>query len=184
MWVAVLGIAAVVAGVAVNRRTHREAQHRQQTSGDEGDWSGPDEYERLTGISKESYEWRLLVATQSEMMGEWTVTPDDAPAYTRQGMLERGSVDDVRLEGDGLEAALVVLFRSDDRPGCVFGWRCPIWPAPSPDPEDPDSTRRDGPGSWLSGFPSSATLRPAFRPAIPTPRESLGFGTDAATWGD
>ena len=38
--------------VVVNRRTHREAQHRQQTSGDEGDWSGPDEYERLTGISK------------------------------------------------------------------------------------------------------------------------------------
>lgn len=38
------------------------------------------------------------------------------------------------MEGAGTEAAaLVVLFRSDDRPDCVFGWRIPIWPVPAPD---------------------------------------------------
>ena len=137
-WWWVLGIAAGLAGVVANRRMDHNARPRPSSSVDEGDWSGPDEYERLTSISKESYEWRLLVAAQSHLMGEWTVTPDNAPPYTREGMLEHGSVDDVRLEGDGLEAALVVLFRSDDRPGCVFGWRCPIWPAPSPDPDDDD----------------------------------------------
>src|SRR4029453_15318581 len=99
-WVGALGIAAVVAGVASyhgNRKAHPPSQRL-------GDWngSGPDEYERLTGISKESYEWRLLVAAQSLMMGEWTITPEDGPEYTRQGVLDRGSVDDVRLEGEGL----------------------------------------------------------------------------------
>lgn len=138
-WVAVVGVAAVVGGVAVSRL--RSAAGVGPCGGcDEGDWSGPDEYTRLTGISKESYEWRLLVATQSEMMGEWTVIPEDAHANTRQGVLERGSVDEVRLDNEGLDAALIVLFRSDDRPGCVFGWRIPIWPAPTPDPEDVDST--------------------------------------------
>jgi hypothetical protein len=159
-WVAVLGIAVVVAGVAANRRTHRKAKFRQETSGDEGDWSGPDEYERLTGISNESYEWRLLVAAQSDMMGEWTITPDDAPAHTRQGVLERGSVDDVRLKGDGLDATLVVLFRSDDRPGCVFGWRCPIWPVPSPDPEDPYSTPEGWAWILAIGLPELRDARP------------------------
>lgn len=137
-WIGALGIAAVAAGVATYRR-HRKASTRPLTLG-EVDWSGPDEYERLTGISKESYEWRLLVAAQSLMMGEWTITSEDEPAYTRQGVLDRGSVDDVRLEGDGVDAALVVLFRSDDHPGCVFGWHYPIWPAQSPNPEDPDTT--------------------------------------------
>jgi hypothetical protein len=150
-WVGALGIAAVVAGVDTYRR-HRKAHTRSQTLG-EGDWSGPDEYEQLTGISKESYEWRLLVAVQSLMMGEWTITPENGPAYTRQGVLDRGSVDDVRLEGDGLDAALVVLFRSDDRPGCVFGWRYAIWPAESPDPEDPDTT----PEGWAGCLGSGAS---------------------------
>jgi len=39
----------------------------------------------------------------------------------------------VRLEGDGTDTTLVVLFHSDDRPECQFGWRIPIWPGPAPD---------------------------------------------------
>ena len=81
-WWWVLGIAAGLAGVVANRRMDHNARPRPSSSVDEGDWSGPDEYERLTSISKESYEWRLLVAAQSHLMGEWTVTPDNAPPYT------------------------------------------------------------------------------------------------------
>ncbi len=163
-WWWVVDTAAGLAGVTARGRMDRKAGPRPSSFVDEGDWSGPDEYERLTGISKESYEWRLLVAAQSDMMDEWTITPDGAPAYTRQGVLDGGSVDDVRLEGDGLEAALVVLFRSDDRPGCVFGWRCPIWPAPSPDPEDDDST----PEGWARDL--AVTLRELhdIPPRLPT----------------
>jgi hypothetical protein len=159
-WLAVLGIAAVLAGFASNRQMDRKTRSRPPTSVDEGDWSGPEEYERLTGISKESYEWRLLIAAQAEMMGEWTVTPDDAPAYTRQGVLDRGSVDEVRLQGDGLEAALVVLFRSDDRPGCVFGWRCPVWPVPSPDPDDTDSLPEGWAWILAAGLPELRVVPP------------------------
>jgi hypothetical protein len=36
-------------------------------------------------------------------------------------------------QGADAEAELVVLCRSEDRPGCVFGRRIPIWPAPAPD---------------------------------------------------
>jgi len=163
-WCWVLDIVAGVAGVVAHPRMHSKAGSRSSSPVDEGDWSGPDEYERLTGISKESYEWRLLVAAQSDMMDEWTITPDDAPAYTRQGVLDRGSVDDVRLEGDGVEAALVVLFRSDDRPGCVFGWRCPIWPVPSPDPEDDDST----PEGWASDLALMLRELRDVPPGLPT----------------
>jgi hypothetical protein len=108
------------------------------------------------------------------MMDEWTVMPDDAPAYTRQGVLERGSVEDVRLEGDGLEAVLVVLFRSDDRPGCVFGWRCPIWPVPSPDPEDADSM----PEGWASILAGGLRELRDIPPGLPT----CGPDTQGIIW--
>jgi hypothetical protein len=74
------------------------------------------------------------------MVGEWTVVSEDGPASRRFGALERGSVDDVSLGGDGAEPTLVVLFRSGDRPDAVFGWRVPIWPAPAPDNSDDDGT--------------------------------------------
>jgi hypothetical protein len=140
----VLGVAVVVAGAVLMRRIRCGARCGRATLGDEDGFLWPDEYQRLTGISKESYEWHLLVEAQSSMMGEWTVEPGDAPGYTRLGVLERGSVDDVRLERDGTEAALVVLFRSDDRPDCVFGWRMPIWPTPPPDGSDDDDGTPEG----------------------------------------
>ena len=70
------------------------------------------------------------------MMGKWMVEPDDGPAYIRIGVLDAGSVESVSLDGEDTDTALVVVFRSDDRPGCRYGWRVPIWPAPPPD--DPE----------------------------------------------
>ena len=133
LWgVVVLGIARIRA-MRENRRERLLGLH----AGYERDGDAtPEEFERLTG-SRRSPTSAPLVAAQESMMGEQTVIPDGALAYTRQGALERGSVDEVRLDGDGLDVDLVVLFRSDDRPGCVFGWRMPIWPTPIPDPEDP-----------------------------------------------
>jgi hypothetical protein len=106
------------------------------------------DYKRLTGIAKESYERRLLAEARALMMGEWTVQSEDASASTRLGALERGWVDDVRLEGDGTDVALAVLFRSDARPDSVFGWCVPIWPAPAPD--DPDEGTPEGCAFLLS----------------------------------
>jgi hypothetical protein len=122
-------------GIVASRRCESTwtLRHKRGDTADEGDFVAPGDYERLTGISKESYEQRLLTDARASMMGEWTVEPDDAPPYTRLGVLERGSVDEVRLESAETEAAaLVVLLRSDDRPNCVFGWRIPIWPVPAP----------------------------------------------------
>jgi Domain of unknown function (DUF4279) len=90
----------------------------------------------------QAHPWKLRSGrARASMMGEWTVEPDDSPPYARLGVLERGSVDDVRLEGDGVDVSLVVLLRSDERPDCLFGWRVPIWPVPAPnDPDDGDGT--------------------------------------------
>jgi hypothetical protein len=108
------------------------------------DWlSTPEELEGRTGISKEEYEWRLLVAARVSVMGEYIVERHGR-REVRQGALDRGFVEDVRMEGDGLDVQIVVLFRVDERPGRVFGWRMPVWPTPTPDPED-DYT---GPEGW------------------------------------
>lgn len=143
LWLAiVLGVAVLLTGGVLMWRMRCTARGAAADLADEGDYVDASEYERLTGIAKESYERRLLAAARELMMGEWTVEPDDAPAYTQLGVSEHRSVDDVRLEDDGTEVALVVLFRSDDRPGCVFGWRIPVWPAPAPD--DPDDGTPEG----------------------------------------
>jgi hypothetical protein len=105
--------------------------------------STPEELEQLTGMSKEDYERRLFAAVRESFMGEWTVR-EGARQYTRQGALDAGSVDEVRMEGGGLDVEIVVLFRVDERPGRVFGWRIPVWPTPAPDPDDPDT----GPEGW------------------------------------
>lgn len=148
LWPAVLlGVAVLVTGAVLMRGLRRTAVCRADLD-DEDDYLAAEDYERSTGIAKASYERRLLAEAQSSMMGERTVEPEDAPAYTRLGVLERGSVEDVRLEGDGAEVALVVLFRSDDRPGCVFGWRIPIWPVSPPD--DPEMGTPEGFASMLS----------------------------------
>jgi hypothetical protein len=108
------------------------------------DWlSTPEEFERLTGMSKEDYEGRLFAAVRESLMGEWTVG-EGGRQHIRQGALDAGSVDDVRMEGDGLDVEIVVLFRVDERPGRVFGWRMPVWPTPTPDPDDPYT----GPEGW------------------------------------
>jgi hypothetical protein len=128
-------------------RAHRERRRERYAacslaSDDDGD-STPEELERLTGMSKEDYERRLLVAVRETFMGEWTVGEGDRQ-YIGQGALEAGSVDDVRMEGDGLDVEIVVLFRVDERPGRVFGWRMPVWPTPTPDPDD----YYTGPEGW------------------------------------
>jgi hypothetical protein len=108
------------------------------------DWlSSPEELERLTGTSKEDYERRLLAAAREAFLGEHIVECDGRQ-YTRQGALEAGSVDDVRMEGDGLDVEIVVLFRVQERPGRLFGWREPVWPTPTPDPDDSYT----GPEGW------------------------------------
>jgi hypothetical protein len=148
LWPAVLlGVALLVTGAVLMRRLRRTAVCRADFD-HEDDYLAAEDYERSTGIANASYERRLLAEAQSSMMGEWTVKLKDAPPYTRLGVLERGSVDDVRLEGDEAEMALVVLFRSDDRPGCVFGWRIPIWPVSPPD--DPEMGTPEGFASMLS----------------------------------
>ena len=149
LWHAVvLGVAVLLIGTVLLRRLRRAASGVLTDLDDDDDWLAAGDYERLTGIAKESYERRLLAEAQSSMMGEWAVEPTDGLADTRVGVLERGSVDDVRLEGNGTEAALVVRFRSDDRPGRVFGWRIPIWPVPAPN--DPEMGTPEGHASILS----------------------------------
>jgi hypothetical protein len=134
----------------------------------------PASYKRLTGTSKESYEQRLLVAAQASMMGEVTVEPDDAPPYTRLGILERGSVDDVSLDVDGADAALIVLFRAHDRPGCRFGWRIPIWPAPPPD--DPEMGTPEGCAFILSINLEEIVEAPTLPPCDPDPKTITWLG--------
>lgn len=105
--------------------------------------STPEELERLTGMSKQDYERRLLAAARESFMGEHIIERDGR-RYVQQGALEAGSVDDVRMEGDGLDLEIVVVFRVDERPGRVFGWRMPVWPTPTPDPDDAYT----GPEGW------------------------------------
>jgi hypothetical protein len=102
----------------------------------------PAAYERLTGVSKQDYEHRLLSSAQSSMMGEWTIEPDDGPSYTRIGVLEAGSVESVSLDRDHPDVSLVVVLRSNEHPACRFGWRIPVWPAPGPD--DPETGTPEG----------------------------------------
>jgi hypothetical protein len=123
-------------------RTRRQERYRATLASD--DWlSTPEELERLTGMSKEDYERRLLVAARESFMGEYTVERDGR-RDVRQGALDGGSVDDVRMDGEGLDVEIVVLFRVDERPDRVFGWRMPVWPTPTPDPDDSYT----GPEGW------------------------------------
>jgi hypothetical protein len=144
----VVVVAVLMAGVVLVPRIRRSARDAVVDLCDEGDYVDASDYKRLTGIGKESYERRLLAEARALMMGEWTVRSEDAPAATRLDALERGWVDDVRLEGDESDVALAVLFRSDARPDSVFGWRVPIWPAPAPD--DPDEGTPEGCAFLLS----------------------------------
>jgi hypothetical protein len=124
------------------RRERRRERYAASLASD--DWlSTPEELKQLTGMSKEDYERRLFAAVRESFIGEVTVGEGDRQ-YTRQGALEAGSVDEVRMEGGGLDVEIVVLFRVDERPGRVFGWRIPVWPTPTPDPDDPDT----GPEGW------------------------------------
>jgi hypothetical protein len=139
------GLTASIRLLPARIRTWRtRAQERYAATLASDDWlSTPEELDRLTGMSKEDYERRLLVAAREAFMGEWTVERDGR-RYVRQGALEAGSVDDVRMAGEGLDVEIVVLFRVDERPGRVFGWRMPVWPTPTPDPDDSYT----GPEGW------------------------------------
>lgn len=179
LWlVVVLAVAVLVASATLIRRMRRTARSAAVDFADEGDYVDASEYERLTGIAKESYEQRLLSEARALLMGEWSVEPDDAPAYTRLGVSEHGSVDDVSLEGDGTERALVVLFRSDARPGRVFGWRVPVWPTSPPD--DPEEGTPEGCAFILSlNLMEFVDLPDCLPAAIPTPGASPGSSTEA-----
>jgi hypothetical protein len=149
LWlVLVLAVAALVGGATLIRRTRRRARNATVDFADDADYVDASEYERLTGVAKESYEQRLLTEARALLMREWTVEPDDGSAYTRRGVSEHGSVDDVGLDGEGPDTALVVLFRCDARPGRVFGWRVPVWPTSPPD--DPDEGTPEGSAFILS----------------------------------
>lgn len=61
---------------------------------------------------------------------------------------DMGEVDSVSLVGDGADTKLAVIFRVENRPGRVFGWRIPIWPAP-----DPQDDMAGSPESLAGLFP-------------------------------
>lgn len=116
------------------RRERRRERYAASLASD--DWlSTPEEVERLTGLSKEDYERRVFAAVRESFRGEWIVGEGDRQ-HTRHGALDAGSVDEVRMEGGRADVEIVVLFRVDERPGRVFGWRMPVWPTPTPEPDD------------------------------------------------
>jgi len=83
----------------------------------------PEDYEALTGVAKDEYEQRLLAAVREAALAAYPPGSDDA------------TIDAVELDGGSRDRCLVILFRIPQRPGCVFGSRARIWPAPSPDDE-------------------------------------------------
>ena len=55
----------------------------------------------------------------------------------RRSLAEQGigglRMQDLRLEGTYPKTELVLIFSHDERPGCIFGYRMPVW---SSDPEE------------------------------------------------
>jgi hypothetical protein len=51
----------------------------------------------------------------------------DVPHRHGVGGLPDGKVESVEIEGVGVDRAIVVLFRLNDEPDALFGWRVPIW---------------------------------------------------------
>jgi hypothetical protein len=89
----------------------------------------PDEYESLTGITKVEYEARVLAAARA-MAGElYPVGSPDA------------AIETLRIDGDGLDVCLVVLFRIPARPECLWGLRFELWPY---DPDCDETPEYDG----------------------------------------
>lgn len=92
-----------------------------------------DRYEELAGVSPAEYEQRLLVAVRHALIEEEWIAFEHGSAGRRiRGALPDGSVDSIELVGEGEATTLVIVFRTGERPGRVFGWRVPVWPAPDP----------------------------------------------------
>jgi hypothetical protein len=90
---------------------------------------GPDEYESLTGIPKAEYEARVLAAARARAADLYPVGSPDA------------TIETVSIDGDGLDACLVVVFRIAARPECRWGLRFEMWPF---DPEFDETPEYDG----------------------------------------
>ena len=84
---------------------------------------GPEEYEALTGVTRDAYERRLLVAARELAQTAYPFGSDEA------------TVDAVEFDGDSLSRSLVILFRIPERLDCVFGSRARIWPVERPGEE-------------------------------------------------
>ena len=89
-----------------------------------------EKYEAQTGMSKDSYAQRLLTAARYQLMeSPWEGDFDEHDVPHRHGLggLPEGKVESVEIEGQGIDRTIVVLFRLNDHPGSLFGWRIPIW---------------------------------------------------------
>jgi hypothetical protein len=107
---------------------------------DEGRWEA---YEARTGISKDTYARRLLKAARYRFQEDpWEGDFDEHGVAHRHGRggLPDGKVESVEMDGQGSDTSLVVLFRLNEYPGDLFGWRIPTGSAPHNDdngsPED------------------------------------------------
>ena len=56
------------------------------------------------------------------------------------GREQHGVVGSVESEDSGTEQGIVLLLRDLNRPGCLFGWRSPVWWPDDPVMEAPDLT--------------------------------------------
>jgi hypothetical protein len=101
----------------------------------------PEEYQARSGITKDEYETRALAGAREYAL---SVYPPGSTAAT---------IETIRLDGDGLDTSLVILFRIPARPECRWGYRDKLWPAPW---EEFDGSRMpeeyggspEGDGAW------------------------------------
>jgi hypothetical protein len=98
----------------------------------------PEDYEALTGVTRDEYEQRLLAAAREIALASYPPGSDEA------------TIDAVELDGGSRNRSLVILFRIPQRPGCVFGSRALIWPPPAPD--DDEWGTPEGFGGWLAAI--------------------------------
>lgn len=89
----------------------------------------PDEYESVTGITKAEYEARALAAARAKASDMYPVGSRDA------------TIEILTVEGDGLDASLVVVFRVASRQECLWGLHFNLWPY---DPEVDGTPEQDG----------------------------------------
>jgi len=92
----------------------------------------PDEYESLTGITKVEYETHVLEGARAASLEQY---PHGSPEAT---------IEAIKIEGEGQDTSLVILFRIPARPDCLFGTRSPMWPV---DPPEGDNTPEKD-GAW------------------------------------